>query len=95
MEMQPYVITVDDSLAATMPTAAAVPEGGGEDGYRTVLEIIASCTQPCIGIYVAVNSLAPTAGGRCWHLQHGQTCDNLSVVFTYWNCICRIVSCSC
>ena len=29
MEMQPYVITVDDSLAstATMPTAAAVPEG--------------------------------------------------------------------
>ena len=35
MEMQPYVITVDDSLAstATMPTAAAVPEGGGENGY--------------------------------------------------------------
>ena len=35
MEMQPYVITVDDSLAstATMPTAAVVPEGGGEDGY--------------------------------------------------------------
>ena len=43
IEMQPYVIIVDDSLAttATMPTAAVVPEGGGEDGYRTVLEIIA------------------------------------------------------
>ena len=75
MEMQPYVITVDDSLAstATMPTAAAVPEGGGEDGYRTVLEIIARSTQPCIGIYVAGDSLAPTAGGRWWRLQHGQT----------------------
>ena len=44
--MQPYVIIVDDSLASTamMPTAAAVPEGGGEDGYRTVLEIIACST---------------------------------------------------
>ena len=51
MEMQPYVITVDDSLAstATMPMTAAVPEGGGEDGYRMVLEIIARSTQPCIG----------------------------------------------
>ena len=66
MEMQPYVITVDDSLAsaATMPTAAAVPEGGGEDGYRTVLDSIACSTQPCIGVYVAGDSLAPTAGGR-------------------------------
>ena len=45
-EMQPYVITVDDSLGstATTPTAAAVSEGGGEDGYRTVLEIIACST---------------------------------------------------
>ena len=66
MEMQPYVITVDDSLAstATMPTAAAVPEGGGKDGYRTVLDSIACSTQPCIGVYVAGDSLAPTAGGR-------------------------------
>jgi hypothetical protein len=70
MEKQPYVITVDDSLASTV---AAVPEGGGEDGYRTVLEIIARSTQPCIGIYVAGDSLAPTAGGRWWRLQHGQT----------------------
>ena len=66
MEMQPYVITVDDNLAstATMPTAAAVPEAGGEDGYRTVLDSIACSTQPCIGVYVAGDSLAPTAGGR-------------------------------
>ena len=66
MEMQPYVITVDDSLAstATMPTAAAVPEGGGEDGYRTVLDSIPCSTQPCIGVYVAGDSIAPTAGGR-------------------------------
>ena len=64
MEKQPYVITVDDSLAsaATMPTAAAVPEGGGEDGYRT--EIIARSRQPYIGVYVIGDSLAPTAGGR-------------------------------
>jgi hypothetical protein len=41
MEMQPYVITVDDSLASTATMPTAVPEGGGEDGYRTVLEIIA------------------------------------------------------
>ena len=62
VEMQPYVITVDDILASmvTMPMAAAVPEGGGEDGYRTVLEIIARSTQPCIAIYVAGHSLAPT-----------------------------------
>ena len=75
MEMQLYVITVDDSLAstATMPTAAVVPEGGGEDGYRMVLEIIARSTQPCIGIYVAGDSLGPTVGGRWWRLQHGQT----------------------
>ena len=63
MEMQPYVITVDDSLASTA-TMAAVPEGGGEDGYRTVLDSIACSTQPCIGVYVAGDSLAPTAGGR-------------------------------
>ena len=42
----------------------AVPEGGGEDGYRTVLDRIACSTQPCIGVYVAGDSLAPTAGGR-------------------------------
>ena len=76
MEMQLYVITVDNSLA-TIPTAAEVPEGGGEDGYRTVLEIIAHSTQPCIGIYVTVDSLAPEvdreAGDRWWRLQHGQT----------------------
>ena len=65
MEMQPYVITVgvDDSLASTA-TMPAVPEGGGEDGYRTVLDSIACSTQPCIGVYVAGDSLAPTAGGR-------------------------------
>ena len=53
MEMQPHIITVDDSLAltVTMPTAAAVPEGGGEDGYRTMLEIIACSMQQCIGVY--------------------------------------------
>ena len=71
------------------PTAAAVPEGGGEDGYRTVLEIIARSTQPCIGIYVAGDSLAPTAGGRWWRLQHGQTLLGMD------QSICRIVSCSC
>ena len=50
--------------------------GRQENGYRTVLEIIARSTQPCIGVYVAGDSLAPgVVGGVC----------NLGVVFTYWN----------
>ena len=38
MEIQPYVITVDDRLASTsmMPTVAAMPEGGGEDTLNGV-----------------------------------------------------------
>ena len=56
------VVDVDDSLAVTMPMVAAVP-GGGEDGHRTVLEIIACSTQPCTGVFVAGDNLAPTAIG--------------------------------
>ena len=61
-EKEPYIITVDANLVstATMPTTAAGPEGGGEDGYRTVLEIIACSTRPCIEVFAADDSLAPT-----------------------------------
>ena len=39
-------------------------EGGcGEDGHRTVLEIIVCSAQPCTGVFVAGDSLAPTAIG--------------------------------
>ena len=55
------VITIDGSLALT---AAIVSEGGREDGYRTVLEIIARSTLPCIGVFDTGDSLALTAGGR-------------------------------
>ena len=93
MEMQPYVITVHNSLAttATMPTAAVVPECGGEDGYRTVLQIVACSTQSCIGIYVAGDSLVPMAGGRTRSREllvvfaAWPNSDNLGFVFTYWN----------
>ena len=93
MEMQPYVITVDDSFVstATMPTAAVVPEGGGKDGYRMVLQSVARSTQPCIGIHVAGDSLAPMAGGQRGSRESlvafaaWPNSDNLGVVFIYWN----------
>ena len=45
----------------------------GRRGRRISNGVRDYCTQPCIGIYVAGDSLAPTAGGRWWRLQHGQT----------------------
>ena len=49
-----------------------------------MLEIIARSTQPCIGIYVAGDSLAPTAGVVRGVCSMAKLCDNLGV-FTYWN----------
>ena len=45
----------------------------GRRGRRISNGVRDYCTQPCIGIYVAGDSLAPTGGGRWWRLQHGQT----------------------
>ena len=65
-EMQPYVITVDDSLAwmVTMSMGAVMPDGGREDAYQMELQIIARSTQPCVEVFAAGDSLAAMAGDR-------------------------------